>query len=132
MSSGGQIVILEPKVQMLVSRVFRVLIAAAVLTAACTADYSSGPRAPAPVASVAVGPTALVLEIGQTKQLTAFVADAEGHPLSGRVVTWATDSPDVALVSDAGLVTATGPGYVTIVATCEGKTFSVAATVTDE
>jgi len=117
---------------MFATRLFRAFAAVLLFTAACSTDYSSAPRHPAPVASVAVGPTALVLKIGQTKQLTAFLKDAAGNALSGRPVTWETDSPNVATVSDAGLVTATGPGYVTIIATCEGKTFSVAATVTDE
>ena len=117
---------------MLSTRFSRLAAAILVFSAACSADYSSAPRHPAPVASVAVGPTALLLKIGQTKQLTAFVKDASGNPLPGRTVTWQTDSPNVAVVSDAGLVTATGTGYVTIIATCEGKTFSVAATVTDE
>jgi uncharacterized protein YjdB len=113
-------------------RFLRAVTAALVLAGACTADYSSGPRAPAPVAAIGVGPTALLLKIGQTRQLTAIVTDAGGHQLLDRVVSWETDSPNVATVSGGGLVMATGPGYVTIIATCEGKTFSVAATVTDE
>jgi hypothetical protein len=37
----------------------------------------------------------------------------------------------VTSVSAAGLIAAAGPGYATITATSEGKTFSVAVTVTD-
>ncbi len=122
----------ERNVHMLASRGFRAIAAALWFAAACSHDYSTGPRRPVPVASVAAGPTALVLGIGQTKQLTAFVKDAAGNTLSGRLVTWRTDSPDVARVSADGLVTATGPGYATIIATCEGKTFGVAATVVEE
>jgi uncharacterized protein YjdB len=119
---------------MSVFRAIRMIAASGlILLAACVDGYSSGPTPPrVEVASVAAGPTALVLKIGQAKQLTAVVMDADGHRLSGRVVTWSTDSPDVAVVSDAGLVTATGLGYVTIIATCEGKTFGVAATVVEE
>lgn len=112
-------------------------VAGSILLAGCLAGCSDGyfaaptPRV-VPVESLAAGPTALLLRIGQTKQLTAFVKDASGTVLSGRTVTWTTDSPDVALVSATGLVTATGPGYVTIVATCEGKTFGVAGTVVEE
>ena len=83
------------------------------------------------VASIAVTPTALILSVGQTRQLTAFVFDAAGNRLTDRVVTWATDSPDVAQVSASGLVRGTGPGYATITATCEGKTFSLAVTGQD-
>ena len=104
-----------------------------ILLAACIDGYSSAPSArPAVVSSIAVGPTALVLRVGDAKQLIAVVTDAEGHRLTDRVVTWETDSPAVATVSDGGLVTATGPGYVTILATCERKTFSVAATVVED
>ena len=83
----------------------------------------------AAVASIAVTPVGFVLDIGQTRQLTAIVLDASGNRLTDRVVTWASDSPSVATVSSSGLVTATGYGYATITATSEGKTFSLAVTV---
>ncbi len=83
------------------------------------------------VASIAVTPVALLLDIGQTRQLTAFVFDAAGNRLTDRAVTWVSDSPDVATVSSTGLISAIGHGYATITATCEGKTFSLAVTVTD-
>lgn len=84
---------------------------------------------PAAVASIAVTPVGFVLDVGQTRQLTAFVLDASGNRLTDRVVTWSSDSPTVATVSSTGLVSATGYGYATITATCEGKTFSLAVTV---
>lgn len=112
---------------------FRMMLAGCLaLAAACSDGSPSGPRAPAAVASLAAGPTALVLKVGQTQQLVAIAKDASGTVLSGRSVTWTTDTPGVAVVSDAGLVTATGLGYVTIVVACEGKTFGVAATVVAE
>jgi uncharacterized protein YjdB len=117
---------------MSVFRIFQTIAALGlVLCSACSDVYSSGPRPPVAVASLAVGPTALVLHVGATQQLTAVIVDADGHRLTGRVVTWQTDTPEVAVVSDGGLVRATGLGYVTIIATCEGKTFGVAATVVE-
>jgi uncharacterized protein YjdB len=83
----------------------------------------------APVASIAVTPVGFVLDVGQTRQLTAIVLDANGNRLTDRVVTWSSDSPEVATVSSTGLVSAIGYGYATITATCEGKTFSLAVTV---
>jgi uncharacterized protein YjdB len=83
----------------------------------------------APVASIAVTPVGFVLDAGQTRQLTAIVLDAAGNRLTDRVVTWSSDSPEVATVSSTGLVTAIGYGYATITAMCEGKTFSLAVTV---
>ena len=84
---------------------------------------------PATVASIAVTPVGFVLDVGQTRQLTAIVLDASGNRLTDRVVTWSSDSPSVATVSSTGLVSATGYGYATITATSEGKTFSLAVTV---
>ena len=57
--------------------------------------------------------------------------DAAGNRLTDRTVIWTTDSPTVAQVSGSGLVWATGPGYATITATCEGKSFSLAVTGTN-
>jgi len=83
----------------------------------------------ATVASIAVTPVGFVLDVGQTRQLTAIVLDAAGNQLTDRVVTWSSDTPAVATVSQTGLVTATGLGYATITATCAGKSFSLAVTV---
>ena len=84
------------------------------------------------VSSIAVTPVALLLNIAQTRQLTAFVFDASGNRLTDRTVTWSSDSPEVATVSSTGLISSIGSGYATITATCEGKTFSLAVTVTDD
>jgi Big-like domain-containing protein/polysaccharide lyase-like protein len=80
------------------------------------------------VASVAVSPASASMSIGSTRQLSAVVRDANGNVLTGRAVTWATDSSAVATVSSGGLVTAAAVGSATITATSEGK--SGAATVT--
>jgi uncharacterized protein YjdB len=84
---------------------------------------------PATVASITVTPVGFVLDVGQTRQLTAVVLDAAGNPQTDRVVVWSSDASAVATVSQTGLVSATGLGYATITATCEGKTFSLAVTV---
>jgi Tol biopolymer transport system component/uncharacterized protein YjdB len=83
------------------------------------------------VASVGVSPAPVVLDVGKERQLTASVFDAAGNQLTDRVVTWTTDAPLVAEVKSNGLVSAVGPGYATIIATCEGKTFGVAVTVSE-
>jgi uncharacterized protein YjdB len=84
---------------------------------------------PAPVDRIDVTPTAIVLEVGGARQLTAVVRDAAGNVLTGRTVAWSTDAPATVAVSAAGLVQALGPGYATIFATSEGKTVGIAATV---
>lgn len=82
-----------------------------------------------PVASIAVSPTAIVLQTAQTRQLTAILRDAQGNVLTGRVLNWTSDNTAAATVSTTGLITATGPGYATILAASEGVTFGVAVTV---
>src|SRR5207244_3333435 len=83
-----------------------------------------------PVATVTVRPASASLLMGATVQLTATPKDALGNPLSGRVVTWASDAPGVAAVSGTGLVTGLGIGGVTSTATSEGQSGSAAVTVT--
>src|SRR6266699_379632 len=83
----------------------------------------------APVATVTVSPTPATIVAGYTQQLTASLYDANGNLLSGRIVTWSSDNPAVATVSNAGLVTAVAPGAANITDTSEGKGGSAAITV---
>ncbi|PYO44465.1 MAG: hypothetical protein DMD33_02890 [Gemmatimonadetes bacterium] len=83
-----------------------------------------------PVASVTVSPTSLSLQTGQTGQLTATPRDANGNPLSGRVVTWSSSDTTIAKVSGSGLVTARAGGSATVTATSEGQSGTAAVTVT--
>ena len=83
-----------------------------------------------PVSSVAVSSASASLTVGQTLQLTATPKDANGNPLTGRVVTWATSNAAVVAVSASGLVTAVAAGSATITATSEGKNGTAAITVT--
>lgn len=83
------------------------------------------------VASIGITPGAFVLDVGQTRQLTAILRDEQGNLLTGRQVTWSSDS-DVASISTSGLVTALAPGYVGFTATSEGRSTTVAATIVAE
>src|SRR5438876_719773 len=83
-----------------------------------------------PVASVTVSPGAPTVQVGQTAQLTATPKDANGNPLSGRVVTWSSNNTSVATVDAGGLVTAGAVGSATITATSEGKSGTASITVT--
>ncbi len=83
-----------------------------------------------PVASVTVSPAAATVLVGQTVQLTATPKDANGSPLTGRVVTWASSAPAVATVSASGLVTSVAAGSATLTATSEGKNGTATITVT--
>jgi uncharacterized protein YjdB len=85
---------------------------------------------PAAVASVAVDPATVGLTTGKTQQVTATPRDAQGNPLAGRAVTWASGNTGIATVTQAGLITAIAPGNTNVTATSEGKLGTVAVTVT--
>ncbi len=105
---------------------------AATVTAAC--EGQSGTAAitvtVVPVASVAVSPASATLTVGQTVQLVATPKDANGNPLTGRTVTWATSNATVATLSGSGLVTGAVAGTTTITASSEGQNGTAAITVT--
>ena len=85
----------------------------------------------APVAAVTVSPAAPTVQVGQTAQLTATPQDANGTPLSGRAVTWASNNTAVAMVNGSGLVTAGAVGSATITATSEGQSGAAVVTVSN-
>jgi len=87
-----------------------------------------GPQVP--VATVEVSPQAPTLVVGSTLQLTATALDVGGEPLPGRATTWASNAPQYATVSPAGLVTGVAAGSATISATSEGVVGTSSVTVT--
>ena len=84
---------------------------------------------PTPVASVSVAPAAASVQVSGTVQLTATPKDANGTPLSGRTVTWASSNTSVASVTGSGLVTGAAAGSATITATSEGQSGTASITV---
>src|SRR5690242_563880 len=94
-------------------------------------DYLAKIVPTVPVASVTVTPATASLNVGQTVQLTATPKDANGNPLTGRVITWQSSDNTIASVNSSGLVTGVGPGGpVTITATSEGKSGTATVNVT--
>lgn len=81
------------------------------------------------VATVEVTGTMPTLSPGATSQLVATPKSAAGTPLTGRAVTWTSSSLTTATVSTSGLVTAVGPGIVTITATIGGVDGTLQLTV---
>lgn len=76
-----------------------------------------------PVASVRVTPAADTMFIGGTLDLSATAYDAQGAPLSGRVVSWTSSAPAVAQVTGTtslGHVSANSAGAAMITAAIEG------------
>jgi hypothetical protein len=97
------------------------------------------PEQPAPVAAAIIlsADTLGFAWLGQTRQLTATVADQNGDVISNATVTWsssaldsaASQDPRVVSVSATGLVTALGSGSARIIATSGSVSDSVDATV---
>ena len=61
-------------------------------------------------------PSATLMAIGQTVQLTAAVLDQNGQPVRGAVVNWSSSNENVATVTSQGLVTAVMNGTAQITA----------------
>src|SRR5438445_544238 len=104
-------------------------------TITATSEGQSGTSAitvtPVPVASVTVTPATAGVAVGSTVQLTATPKDANGNPLTGRIVTWQSSNNAIASVNGSGLVSGVAAGGpVTITATSEGQSGTAAVTVT--
>ncbi|MDE2752100.1 MAG: Ig-like domain-containing protein [Gemmatimonadota bacterium] len=69
------------------------------------------------VSAVAVSPATDTLVTGDTLRLGAEATDANGHAVAEAEFSWASSDTSVAVVEDAGLVTAAGVGETTITAT---------------
>ena len=69
------------------------------------------------VSAVAVSPATDTLVTGDTLRLGAEATDANGHAVAEAEFSWASSDTSVAVVDDAGLVTAAGVGETTITAT---------------
>ncbi len=86
--------------------------------------------APVPVATVSVTPATATIEVGDTTRARATTRSAAGSDLTGRTVTWTTADPSVATVAQTGLITGVTAGTTTITATSEGRSGTLALTVT--
>ena len=82
------------------------------------------------VSAVAVSPAAdTLVALGDTVRLTAEASDANGHAVAGTEFEWASNDTLVAVVDDAGLVTAAGKGTATITASSGSASGTAAVTV---
>lgn len=82
--------------------------------------------------AVTIRPEAAQLIVGRTLALESQVTDASGNVLPGRPVTYVSETPSVASVSAAGVVTALAPGRTRILAASEGRTGSATIDVLPE
>lgn len=89
-----------------------------------------GPSGPPPVASIQLTASSATLEVGSSLSTAVTLTDASGRAVTGRTVTYQSSAPAIATVDLVGTVTGVAPGGVTISATAEGKSGSLALTVT--
>jgi hypothetical protein len=82
------------------------------------------------VASVTVSsPLSSPLTAHTTRQLTAVALDSVGRTLANRAFTWTSADPDIASVSEVGIVRGELPGEGVVQATSEARSGSLAVTV---
>ncbi len=85
---------------------------------------------PVPVSAVSVSLTPSSIQQFATGVATATLRDASGNALTGRIVTWASGNPTVAVIDASGTMTAVAPGTTVITATSEGLSGAATLTVT--
>lgn len=82
----------------------------------------TGTAVPGPTVALSITPASFNLLPGQTRQLTVNAVDAYGNPTGTAVAaTFTSLNTAIATVSPAGLVTATGFGFTSIVASYQGS-----------
>lgn len=92
----------------------------------------SDATAPEPPVATTVVPTAdsvAFTALGEVAVLSATVLDQHGAPMGGASITWSSSAGDVATVTNAGLVTATGNGGATVTAAAGSASADVAVSV---
>lgn len=87
------------------------------------------PPGPLPVATIAIQPTAIDMDVGTTRQLEVVLRDYAGTPLTNREVTFTSTNDTVALVSADGVITARSSGTAYVEAVSEGRRTAAAVTV---
>jgi hypothetical protein len=94
---------------------------------ACGGDPAK-PDVP-PVVTVSSTTSAVTLSSGTALQLAVRYTDKRGAAVQGAAVSWSSGDPSIATVTPTGLVSGVVAGPVTITATVEGTTGSLALSV---
>lgn len=103
----------------------RGLISCVALLTACETSVVSV----AEVAEVEVSPPQIVVVEGSREAASVIVKESGGAVLSDRAVTWTVDDPEVATVTQEGVVDGRSPGSTRIYASSEGVSGAAEVTV---
>jgi trimeric autotransporter adhesin len=84
---------------------------------------SDAPTAPgrSPVASIELRPQTATVTVGGTEAFVATPLGAQGQPLGGRAIFWASEDETIATVSASGVVSGLKAGSTRIAASSEGR-----------
>jgi uncharacterized protein YjdB len=85
-----------------------------------------------PVLSIVVTPDSFDLPLTSTRTINVALVGPGGVAVTGRVITWASSSPGIAVVSASGVVTAVSQGTATIVVSAGTKQANVRVRVVAE
>ena len=95
----------------------------------CGSDSPTKPQPPVP-ARITITPDSLTMTAtGQAKHLTASVYDADNRIIRDAIVTWTSSDPNLATVTERGVITAQNTGRVVIFATSGNAKSSVGASI---
>src|SRR3990172_13067529 len=83
---------------------------------------------PAPIKVVEVAPPDTPILVGGTMKLTPTARIFNGDPRSDAAITWTSDTPSVATVDTAGVVTGLAPGKATLKASSGEASATVSVT----
>lgn len=86
---------------------------------------------PVQVASVAVIPSQVAIDVGGTVSLSTIIKDGDGNELTDRAVSWSSSLTSVATVDETGTVLGFGAGTAIITATSEGRSGTATVTVSE-
>ncbi|MEO6443754.1 MAG: Ig-like domain-containing protein, partial [Gemmatimonadaceae bacterium] len=98
----------------------RALLATAYSLLVVSCDSPLGPDGGS-VGRIEVTPSTLSLAVGDARSLSARVLDDAGNPLADRRVFWAAQDPQIATVTQSGIVTGIAPGNAQIGVSSGGK-----------
>ncbi len=108
---------------------FATLVLVAIAGCEPASDAPGGQAATDPVTSIQVSPATPLLVLGESISLVAAARDSEGRAVDGVKFTWYSTSPQVASVSEAGVVSALEVGSASITVSGGGQVAVAVVTV---